>query len=321
MSNLSIPWAVAASAAPPEAAAASPAPAVALRDVELRYGSTVALAGVSLDVRRGETFGLLGPNGAGKTSLMHVLVGARVPQRGSISLAGRGAPSTPEVRRLLGIAPQALALYRDLTAEENLRFFARLQGLVPPRLNERVDWALELAGLSDRRRDRIGTFSGGMQRRLNLACALVHGPEIVLLDEPTVGVDPQSRDHLLSSLEVLAGTGLTVIYSTHYMEEASRLCDRVAIVDAGRLLAVGRPAELVQRYGGGARLRLRTRGPLPEVGLEGAVSGCEIDQRVRHPAEVVAQVLAAGAEIERLSVEEADLEQVFFALTGRSLRD
>jgi ABC-2 type transport system ATP-binding protein len=217
------------------------------------YGDRVAVDGLSFEVGAGETFGLLGPNGAGKTTTMSLVTGLLVPDGGAVSLAG-GPPTAPEVRRKLGLAPQALALYPELTAEENLRFFGRLYGLGGATLPARVGAALALAGLRDRRHDRVSSFSGGMQRRLNLACALVHDPQVILLDEPTAGVDPQSRLHLFEAIEKLEADGRTIVYTSHLMEEVERLCDRIAIMDHGRLLALGTLEELLGAHPGCANL-------------------------------------------------------------------
>ena len=191
---------------------------LSVHGVTHRYGDRVALDDLHLDVVQGETLGLLGPNGAGKTTLMSLMSGLVVPQKGKVDLLGVGEPRRVEARGQLGLAPQRLALYEEFSAEENIRFFGRLFGLSGAKLSERVEWALDLAELPSRRRDRVRSFSGGMQRRLNLACAVVHAPRLVLLDEPTVGVDPQSRDHIFASLERLKADGRTIVYSTHYME-------------------------------------------------------------------------------------------------------
>jgi ABC-2 type transport system ATP-binding protein len=204
-----------------------------------RYGQLTAVADIELDVAAGETLALLGPNGAGKTTLLQLMAGVMQPDSGSVTLAGLGHPSQAAVRRAIGFAPQELAVYPQLSARENLRFFARLYGVTRAELDARVQVGLELADLVGRADQRAGTFSGGMQRRLNLACAIVHRPQLLLLDEPTVGVDPHSRNHLLESVAALRGSGVALIYSTHLMDEADRLCDRVAVMDRGRLLALG----------------------------------------------------------------------------------
>jgi len=271
------------------------------------YGALKAVDGLSVEVRPGETFGLLGPNGAGKTTTLHCVVGALSPDAGRIVIAGETDPSRPSVRSRIGAAPQALALYPELSAEENLRFFGRLYGLGGARLRERVAWALEFAGLTERRRDRVAVYSGGMQRRLNLACAVVHDPAVLLLDEPTVGVDPQSRTRIFESIDALRREGRTVMYTTHYMEEAQRLCDRVAIMDGGRILALDTVDALITRHGG------------PSV-IDAEVDGRAVRIETSSPNEEVAKLASAG-RLGRLRVDRPDLEAVFLALTGRTLRD
>ena len=280
---------------------------LSLRGLHKRFGNVIAVDGLSLEVRRGEILGLLGPNGAGKSTTIHMAVGLVTPDQGTVEVAGRGSPRQPGVRRLLGVAPQALAIYEALSPEENLRFFGRVQGLSGRALAERVDWALSFSALEDRRRDRAGRLSGGMKRRLNLAAALVHDPELLMLDEPTAGVDPQSRNAILDRVVELRTLGRTVVYTTHYMEEASRICDRVAIVDHGRVLALGTVADLISSHGGDPVLVVR------EGGVERRLP-------TRDPAGDLARILAAGA-VEDFRVERADLEAVFLNLTGRRLRD
>ena len=228
--------------------------------------TVTAVDGLSLDVRRGEVLGLLGPNGAGKSTTVNMAIGLVAPDSGTVRIDGGNAPTDPAVRSRIGVAPQALALYDLLSGEENLHFIGELYDLPGTRLRERVHWALEFVGLGDRRRDRVDTYSGGMKRRLNLAAALIHDPELVLLDEPTVGVDPQSRNQIFDNILGLKQLGRTVIYTTHYMEEAERLCDRIAIIDRGRLLALGTVQELLDANGVGPRMVLQ-RGSLEEVFL------------------------------------------------------
>jgi ABC-2 type transport system ATP-binding protein len=280
---------------------------LSLQGLHKRFGNVIAVDGLSLEVRQGEILGLLGPNGAGKSTTIHMAVGLVTPDQGTVEVAGRGSPRQPGVRRLLGVAPQALAIYEALSPEENLRFFGRVQGLSGRSLAERVDWALAFSALEDRRRDRAGGLSGGMKRRLNLAAALVHDPELLMLDEPTAGVDPQSRNAILDRVVELRTLGRTVVYTTHYMEEASRICDRVAIVDHGRVLALGTVADLISSHGGDPVLVVR------EGGVERRLP-------TRDPAGELARILAAGA-VEDFRVERADLEAVFLNLTGRRLRD
>jgi ABC-2 type transport system ATP-binding protein len=275
--------------------------------VRKRYGRVIAVDGLSLVVNPGEVIGLLGPNGAGKSTTVNLAVGLLAPDEGRVVIEGAGNPRDPSVRARLGVAPQALALYEMLTAAENLRFFGEVYGLSGSRLADRVRWSLDFVGLTDRARDRVNTYSGGMKRRLNLASALVHDPALVLLDEPTVGVDPQSRNQIFENILALKGLGRTLIYTTHYMEEAERLCDRVAIIDKGRLLALGSVAELLATHGGRPTLVAQTdRG---EVRIETADPLSELNR------------LAATGTVTSFQLERATLEQVFLHLTGRSLRD
>src|SRR5882672_1714922 len=217
-----------------------------LRSVTKRYGALVALDDVSLDIPRGEFFGLLGPNGAGKSTIMSLVAGLRAADSGTLTLDG--APLTSRdtsTRTSLGLVPQSIALYEELSADQNLKIFGELYGLRGADLRARIDEALEAVQLADRRRDPVKTFSGGMQRRLNLVAALLHRPKLLLCDEPTVGVDPQSRIAIFEYLERLNREGLTIIYSTHYMEEATRLCSRIGVIDHGKILALGTLDELL----------------------------------------------------------------------------
>jgi ABC-2 type transport system ATP-binding protein len=275
-------------------------------NVRKAYGTLVAVDELSLAVAHGEVLGLLGPNGAGKSTSVSLAVGLLSPDRGRVAIDGAD-PRSPAVRHKLGVAPQTLALYDLLSASENLRFFATMYGLSGGRLTDRVAWALDFVGLADRAQDRVASYSGGMKRRLNLAAALVHDPELILLDEPTVGVDPQSRNQIFENILALKRLGRTVIYTTHYIEEAERLCDRIAVIDRGRLLASGAVTDLVARYGGKPTLvvqtahgehRRATSDPLRELNL-----------------------LAASGPVRSFHMERATLEQVFLRLTGRSLRD
>ena len=271
------------------------------------FGSTVAVDDLTLEIRRGEVFGLLGPNGAGKTTTINMAVGLLDPDSGRVELDGSGSPSDAAARARIGVAPQALAIYEDLSGEENLAFFGRIQKLTGRKLAERVDWSLEFVNLSERRRDRVKTYSGGMKRRLNLAVALVHDPDLLLLDEPTVGVDPQSRNAIFDNIELLQKEGRTIVYTTHYMEEAQRLCDRVAIMDCGRLLALDTVDHLIAAHGGKSVVtaeradgehRIETDDPLAELAR-----------------------LQNGGGLLRFRVDSPDLEAVFLNLTGRHLRD
>lgn len=289
-------------------------------DLQKSYGPIKAVDGLSFEIRRGETFGLLGPNGAGKSTTISLLIGLLKPDRGSVWVDGKD-PSANATRTMIGVAPQSLSLYEELTARENLRFFAQLFGLRGSHLQERVEWALAFAGLSERGRHRVATYSGGMKRRLNIAVALVHEPKILLLDEPTVGVDPQSRNHIFDSIEQLAATGLTILYTTHYMEEAERLCDRVAIVDQGRLMALDTVDALIARHGGESSVVAEVDSWPEALAVPGSQNGRELRFSSGRPLEDVSRLVAAGAKFHTMQINSPSLESVFLSLTGRSLRD
>ena len=294
--------------------------------ISKQFGDIRAVDQLSLAIRTGETLGLLGPNGAGKTTTIHMLIGLLKPDSGSITLGepgqpDHGPPTAPSVRRRLGIAPQALSLYEELTARENLDFFGRLYGLTGNELRQRRRWALDFAGLVDRRHSRVGTFSGGRKRRLNLAVALIHEPQTVLLDEPTVGVDPQSRNHLFDSIERLRSAGMTILFTTHYMEEAQRLCDRVAIIDQGRLLALGTVEELIRKYGTRPVVRATVARTDDSISLPGELVGNELRFESDEPIEAIGRLVADGVQFQTVTIQQPDLEGVFLTLTGRRLRD
>jgi len=303
-------------------------------DLARSFGSLEAVRGISLEIPAGETFGLLGPNGAGKTTTLSMLATLLPPTRGDVLVFGASAVDEPsEVRRRVGLAPQQISLYPMFTAEENLDFFGTLYGVPPAVRRQRIDRLLEQVGLAPRRADRVHTYSGGMQRRLNLACSLIHEPRLLLLDEPTAGVDPQSREKLFEVVREIAEAGTTIVYTTHYIEEAERLCDRIAILDEGRIAAVGTLRELLGALGMGEIIELR--GPaiagarLAREALPGVVK-VERDNGVLRlfvKTAVDARALIAGPlreveeEIESLVVHRVSLERVFMHLTGKALRD
>lgn len=287
-----------------------------------RFGDLVAVDDVSLSVGKGETFGLLGPNGAGKTTTISMLCGVLSPDSGSVRIGGQDDPTVPQVRRQIGVAPQSLALYEELSGEENLRVFGALYGLGHARLRERVDAALEFAGLTERRKDRVSAYSGGMKRRLNLACALVHEPPVLICDEPTVGIDPQSRNHVFECIEALRDGGTTLLYTTHYMEEAQRLCDRVAIMDHGRILALDTVDKLIDAHGGSSVVLADLAAPpAAPLGVDGEIEGNRLRINTDTPFETVARLGHEDIEITALRIDRPDLERVFLQLTGRTLRD
>lgn len=299
--------------------------------VTKRYGDITALQGVSLELKAGEFFGLLGPNGAGKSTLMALIAGLRRPDTGRIILGGKElTDGNRGLRNQMGFVPQTIALYEDLTAEENLRVFGRLYGLGGATLRGRIDEALLAAQLQDRRKHRVKTYSGGMQRRLNIVAALLHRPQLLLCDEPTVGVDPQSRNAIFDFLQSLNRDGLTVIYSTHYMEEAARLCSRIAIVDHGKVLAMGTLPQLLTHLPAiesvriaGSLLTRETLAPLLAFGE--LVTTAEAHILTLHENSRLSDVFRAAEEarlpISSFQLSRPDLEDLFLHLTGKSLRD
>ncbi len=295
-------------------------PILVARNLTKRFGDRTAVDGIDLEIPCGQIFGLLGPNGAGKSTTIHMLIGLLRPDAGRAEACGLD-PRVPAARQLLGIAPQSVSLYDDLTAAENLRFFGQLYGVQGVRLQGRMEWALDLAGLSDRARDRVRTFSGGMKRRLNIAVGLIHEPHALLLDEPTVGVDPQSRNHILDTIQLLAREGLTILYTTHYMEEAQRLCDCVAIMDRGQILANDTVPNLIQRHGGLPVVQGKLEPGGPRDSLPGLLDHDQLRFESPEPIEELARLHARGIRFREVQITRSDLEGVFLSLTGRSLRD
>jgi ABC-2 type transport system ATP-binding protein len=299
------------------------------------FDERVAVSDVGFDVARGETYGLLGPNGAGKTTTISMICGLLARDAGEVEVAGRPIdPHAVEAKAAIGYVPQEIALYPDLSGEENLRFFGSLYGVAGADLDDRVSRVLETVALTDRKDDRAQEYSGGMQRRLNIALGLLNDPQLLVLDEPTVGVDPQSRNAILESVARSSDEGMAILYTTHYMEEAERLCDRVGIIDEGLLRAEGTRRELVGLVGEHDRLRIDAEGDLEAAaaavrGVGGvasaAVSGEGLDVLVRDARAVLAEVIravdAAGGAIVGVEVHEPNLEAVFLHLTGKALRD
>lgn len=306
-----------------------------MEHVVKRYGSKLSVDHLNLSVERGEIFGLLGPNGAGKSTTISMIAGLLSIDQGEIRLNGISVKERPlEVKRKIGLVPQDLALYEAMTAAENVTFFARLYGLRGKLLKERVQESLEFVGLQDKAKDAPSTFSGGMKRRLNIACAIMHRPDLIIMDEPTVGIDPQSRNHILESVRTLNKMGSTIIYTSHYMEEVAAISNRVAIMDQGHIIACGTEAELRERVASEEKIVLIASGIGP-----GAVEELRLHPRVR-AVEVARDTLTITLPsaqqdlqdilficskheiaIQSLKVEEPDLETLFLNLTGRTLRD
>ncbi|WP_324651112.1 ABC transporter ATP-binding protein [Georgenia sp. H159] len=310
-------------------------PVLQVTDLVRRFGDLTAVGGVSFHIAPGETYGLLGPNGAGKTTTISMVAGLLAADAGEVLVAGqRMGPRQVEPKKCLGLVPQDLAIYPELSARENLLFFGRLHGLGGAALKQRTAEVLDLIGLSDRAKDQTKEFSGGMKRRLNIGIGLLHRPELLILDEPTVGVDPQSRNAILESVEALSVEGMAVLYTTHYMEEAERLCDRIGIIDAGTIQAEGTREELIRIIGELDEIRLAGTGDLAAAAdrlraldaVENAVvEGRDIVLHVRDAPTAVAVVVttagSSGVELADVQITRPDLESVFLHLTGKALRD
>ena len=304
------------------------------QEVWKSYGSRPAVMGVSFSAAAGEMVGLLGPNGAGKSTTVAMICGLTQPDRGSVSIGGETiASDASRVKRRIGLVPQDIALYEDLAAIRNLELFGALYGISGALLRERCAQALELVGLADRAHDKPQAFSGGMKRRLNIACALIHDPDLLLLDEPTVGVDPQSRNAIFENLATLKARGKTLVYTTHYMEEAERLCDRIVIIDQGKVVASGSLEELYRQLPAAESLNVDVAGDtavdtaalMRELGVKSASEAhgkltLGIDD-LAQAAPVLAWLAAHGHAIHRVASGHVTLENVFLALTGRQLRD
>ncbi len=315
----------------------SEVPALEIVNLRKRYGSLQALRGVSFRLDPGERLAFLGPNGAGKTTLIRVLAGRTRPNEGSIEVFGRPIGKSG-ARQALGLVPQDLALYGDLTTRENLSAFGRFHGVGPRELKQRVDWALHWTGLADRADDLVGGFSGGMKRRVNLACGVLHRPRIILLDEPTVGVDPQSRERIFSMLDELNAQGASILLTTHHLDEAEQRSDRIVIVDGGQVIADGSFEELVVSTVGRSRLvRVRVDRPLDApVSVRGIGGGrsdrvvgvagqkafeTRLDDVTTQLGRLLHAVRQDGYQVSDMEVLAPSLHHVFLHLTGNELRD
>jgi len=308
-------------------------PILEAHDLRKSYGSLCALDSVGFQVADGEMFGLLGPNGAGKTTLLSIVAGLLIPDHGQVRILDQEfSPRKRELKSVIGIVPQDLAIYGELTARENLRFFGELYGVHGQALNERVAQVLAIIGLEDHANLRAGTFSGGMKRRLNLGAALIHRPRLLLLDEPTTGVDPQSRNHIFEEVRQLSAAGMTIIYTSHYMEEVEALCTRIGIIDHGRLIACDTLPNLLRRLPGVIRFSVSELPPslvqkiqrLPNVHLRensGPPWEIECEDMKKSLLQFVALLQEEKIELTGLETKEPNLERVFLHLTGRALRD
>jgi ABC-2 type transport system ATP-binding protein len=309
--------------------------AIQVQDLKRSFGDLQAVKDVKFAARSGEVLSLLGPNGAGKSTTISMLSGLLAPDAGDACIMGHSIRTDAEAAKAsLGVVPQEIALYPDLSARENLVFWGKMYGLRGQALQNRVDEVLAVIGLTDRQKNRVGTFSGGMKRRVNIGAALLHRPEVVIMDEPTVGIDPQSRRHILDNVKELNRQGMTVLYTTHYMEEAAELSDHIAIMDQGEVIAYGTHDELIRLVGEQTRVDLTTSVPGENLlaafqNVRGANQVSSQDGTVTILVDDSNRVLPGlfeaanreGARITSVDIQEPNLEAVFLHLTGRALRD
>lgn len=308
---------------------------VELKNIIKKYNGNLAVDNISFKINEGEIFGLLGPNGAGKSTTIKMIIGLLKQNSGEIKVKGMDVRKRPlQVKRLLGLVPQELAIYENISARDNIKYFGKLYGLRGENLISKVDKALEFTGLTNKQNDKPKTYSGGMKRRLNIACAIMHDPEIIIMDEPTVGIDPQSRRHILKSVRELNKRGATVIYTSHYMEEAEAICDRVGIIDNGKLIALGTKEELKKEIKEEEKIVIDATNirynPIDEIKkLEGIINVVLNKNRIeiftksaQHLLQDVLFILSKeNVQVSNISIQEPDLESVFLSLTGRTLRD
>lgn len=310
---------------------------VTFREVVKKYDTALTVNHLTFKIGEGEIFGLLGPNGAGKSTTIHMLSGLLSPSGGDIIVDGFSIRKQPlEVKRRIGLVPQELAIYETLTARENVTFFARLYGLKGQLLRDRVDEALQFVGLLERAKDKPSTFSGGMKRRLNIACAIMHRPKLIIMDEPTVGIDPQSRNHILESVRELNRLGSTVIYTSHYMEEVEAICTRIGILDQGKLIACGTKDELKRQSGQEEKLLFeidrKSETALTEMKehpgvkqLDERDNGMTLEVSIKESPSILQDLLFIiqkhGIHLRKLTRIEPNLESLFLQMTGRTLRD
>lgn len=306
-----------------------------VRSVSKSFGNIEALKDVSFSIDKGEIFGILGPNGAGKSTIVNILNTLVKPDSGEVIIDNVNIRNDGvTVKQIMGVVPQEIALYEELTAYENLMFWGGLYNIPKPLLRENANKTLEIVDLSYRKNDRIKTFSGGMKRRINIACSLLHNPRILVLDEPTVGVDPQNRNHIFEVIEKLHDEGMTIIYTTHYMEEAERFCDKIAIMDEGRIIALGTLKELREISDAKDLLTIKLadfdnetissiRSAIPLIRFDSTTRTLEAYcENISDEISVITnQVQSAGGVIERIYTRGTNLESIFLKLTGKQLRD
>ncbi|MCM3763773.1 ABC transporter ATP-binding protein [Neobacillus niacini] len=299
------------------------------------FGNREVVRGVTFSVNKGESFGLLGPNGAGKSTTISMICGLIESSSGDVTVGGVSINKNPmEVKRKIGVVPQDIALYPTISARENLYFWGRMYGLSRVEAKKRTEEVLEIVGLQDRAKEKIENYSGGMKRRINIGAALMHKPELLIMDEPTVGIDPQSRNHILETVKKLNQEGMTVIYTSHYMEEVEYLCERIAIVDQGLVIASGTKAELCNRLVGATSIQIKVNVSSPElidtlgtiqnvqsVKADGELITIYTSDARQALGDAVALVVQSGLQVLSVDVQEPNLESVFLQLTGRTLRD
>lgn len=302
-----------------------------IKDLVKKYGGNTAVDGINIQITKGEIFGLLGPNGAGKSTTINMICGLLTPTAGEVSIMGE---NIEKMKNKIGYVPQSLAVYNEFTAYENLDFFGRLYQVKGNTLKKNIDNALNFTGLLDAKNKRAKTFSGGMLRRLNIACALVHEPEIVIMDEPTVGIDPQSRNHIMSAIKQMNKNGVTVIYTSHYMEEVEALCDRVAIIDNGKVITQGTKSELKALVTDKDTLDITVDNPdkvdYEKIKRIRGVSNVYLDDHniqitsekgSKNLNEIMNCIMESGVNTSNIGYKEVNLESVFLSLTGKKLRD
>jgi len=300
-----------------------------------KFNDVTVVDGVDLNIEEGEIFGLLGPNGAGKSTTLNALLGLLKISSGTVKMYGKDfSKNAREIKNKIGYVPQDLAFFEQLSAVDNVTYWGKLYGLRGSDLRKAVEEALELTGLADRKKGKANSFSGGMKRRLNIACAIVHKPRILIMDEPTVGVDPQSRNNILESIKILNKNGTTVIYTSHYMEEIEAICDRVAIMDFGKVIALGTIEELIDSISKNNKISIeftdlsdavksvveKTQGVIKSE-KDGNVLHIKMQKDEKYLSELVENLVNNHIKIKALTLEKSNLETVFLQLTGKKLRD
>lgn len=308
---------------------------VEIKNLVKRYKDYIAVDNLSLSIKEGEIFGLVGPNGAGKTTTINTILGLSKKDSGEVKIFGKSMDKAEaEIKKNIGIVPQSISLFNDLTAYENVAFFGRLYGLRGALLKESVEEALEFTSLLDRKKDYPGKYSGGMQRRLNIACAIVHKPKLIIMDEPTVGIDPQSRNHILNSVRKLNESGSTVIYTSHYMEEIEELCTNITIMDHGKIIATGSKEDLKSLVALEEKITFALSNVnytmVEQIKKISGVKECVLEDRSlmvisqknsKNLSRIIDSINSSNSEIVGIDVEKPSLEGVFLTLTGRLLRD